>query len=446
MLGRRHVGAALAVLALWGCNAGPNNGPAKSPGGASAPASVPLAPPLVAAPSSATGTTAPGSTAPGTGLGAPPASSGPPSSKDWMTEDEEVAWMNSLGFQVSVADLRASYSTFVPKTVDPNTNVLWDTESDDLRNYYRLYKRTNHPGFLTQAQAWRDFQVNVYSRWQTGGNNVIEPEHVYMMGLVDWYVDHRDQQTLDAINRIIDFVKTVKVEPFAETRVTARCLLVLAYYVEKIGTRSAEATAKMQDLIRGLKAAKVDSGFTVMRFAVGTGWAVENMPASIDLTQRFPQNLAAKVVTSAKSFDLKGFEGAGVYQDCILMHALHVAARVLSDPSLAGVADRLAGAWIPHVAPPFWDTTNQYGLTVPYYVVTSAPERDMFHYPTKNTPLYVTQYAAFCPNPVTRTLLSKQALLRAYNELSSVKSSELGGHPRYWLWKTWEQGYFLSQK
>jgi hypothetical protein len=267
-----------------------------------------------------------------------------------------------------------------------------------------------------------------------------------MMGLVDWYLDHKDADTLAAIDRIIDFVKTISGDPFRETRVSGRCLLVLSYYMEKIGTRAAEVKPKIQEFVKGIQGAKVESGLTVFRFAVGTNWKVDNMPSGIDLTKRFPQNTAKKIVTSPTTFDVKGFDGAGVYQDCILMHALRVASRVQQDATLAQAADRIAAAWLPHVKPPFWDTTGQYALTVPYYLLTSAPESELFHYPMKNTPLYVVQYAAFCPDPATRKLLGQQALLRAYDELTAIKPSELGRAPRYWLWETWEQGYFLTQK
>jgi hypothetical protein len=216
--------------------------------------------------------------------------------------------------------------------------------------------------------------------------------------------------------------------------------------MEKIGTRAAEVNPKIQELLTGLKNAPVDSGFTVMTFYVGTGETVPNMPASIDLTTHFPQDFAATVVTSPTTYDLKGFQGAGLYQDQVLMHGLEIAARVLADPTLDQMEQRIANAWLPHVAVPFWDTTGQYALTVPYYLLTSAPERDLFHSPASSTPLYVTQYAAYCPDAPTKKLLEQQALLRAFNELDAIQPSELGGKPKYFLWQTWEQGYFLTQK
>src|SRR5258706_7126196 len=118
----------------------------------------------------------------------------------------------------------------------------------------------------------------------------------------------------------------------------------------------------------------------------------------------------------------------------MLRQAFNVVGRVLRDPTLDAAADRIAAGWLPHVAAPFWDLTGQYALTVPYYLLTSAPERDLFHFPGNNTPLYVTQYAAFCPDAARKKLLSRQALLRAYQELDAVKPSELGGKRRYWLW------------
>jgi hypothetical protein len=362
-----------------------------------------------------------------------------------MTEDEEIAWVNALGFSATLADLRASYTKFTPQPVDPATNVLWGTESDDLRNYYRLYKRTGYPGFLTQAQYWRDFYVNVYSNWQAGGTNVVEPEHVYLMGLIDWWLDHPDQQTLDAIHRIVDFIdQNIHGDPFYETRVTARSLQCLCAYKEKVGQRNVDG--KIHELLAGIAGAHVSAGFTTMRYLVGTGVPVDGLPAGQDLRTLFPGNTSAGIVTGANSYDLKGHDGVASFQDMFLVHALCIAARVQSDPALADRAVTIANAWAQHVGRPFWDTTGAFALAIPQDVLTDAPETAMFLYPRKSTPLYITQYAPYCTDAALRTTLLRQALLRQYDELAAIQPSELGGRPRYFPWQTWENGYYLLQK
>jgi hypothetical protein len=365
-----------------------------------------------------------------------------------MTEDEEVAWINSLGFNTTVPQLRASYAKFVLVPVNPATNVLWGTESDELRNYYRLAKRTGYAPFMQQAQSWHDFMVNTYSNWQAGGKNVVEPEHVYLMGLVDWYVDHEDQPTLDAINRIIDFVlQKVSANPFYETRVTARCLMGLCHYMEAIGTRAAEVDPKIQAFLDGLAGALNVKGLICFRFDVGTGFSVQGLPAGEDLRTLFPGNVTFGIVKGQNSYDVKGFYGAGLYQDCMLMHALNVAARVRSDPSLAAKAISIASAWLPFVGPPFYDKAGAYNPLVPYYVLAQAPETSMFMCPDGgSTPLYVAQYAAFCPEAATRRMLQQEALLRPYGNYSKIQPTELGGQPAFYPWDTWEEGYFLTQK
>jgi hypothetical protein len=366
-----------------------------------------------------------------------------------MTEDEEVAWMNSIGFKVTLSDLKNSYTKFKYVPVDPNTNVLWGTESDELRNYYRLAKRTGYQPFMDQAQSWHDFMVNTYSNWQAGGNNVIEPEHVYLMGLVDWYVDHQDQPTLDAINRIIDFIEQkISGNLFYETRVTARCLMGLTHYMEKIGTRSADVMPKIQEFLNGLNGAKVINGFITMYFYQGDGMSVTGLPSTMDLRTLFPANTTAGIVTGQNSYTIKHMYGVGLYQDMMLTHALNVAARVLNNPALADRSLTIAQAWLSYVGRPFFDSAGaSYNLIVPYYILPGAPETQMFVAPSgKSTPLYVTQYAAFCPDSALRKTLQQEALLRQYGEYNLIQPSELGGLPKYFLWQTWEEGYFLTQK
>jgi hypothetical protein len=366
-----------------------------------------------------------------------------------MTEDEEVTWINSLGFKVTVADLRASYKSFVPKALSSTVNVLWGTESDELRNLFRLYRRTGYAPFLAQAQSWRDFMVNVYSQWQNGGHNVVEPEHVYLMGLIDWYTVYKDQPTLDAINRILDFIEQkVTPAPFYETRVSARCIQCLSYYLEKIGTRRADVLPKLEAFVSGIETAHQVAGLVVMKFLVGTGEQPSFMPATDDLTKLFPGDTKAGIVTGPGTYQLKGFEGAGVYQDCMLIHALEVAGRVLAKPSLQALALQIANAWVPHVVPPFWDPNGiQYNLLVPYYMIQAAPETALFHAPdAASSPLYVTQFAANCPDARLRKLLGEESLLRQYGQYAKIAASELGGKPRYFPWQTFQEGYFLTQK
>ncbi len=42
--------------------------------------------------------------------------------------------------------------------------------------------------------------------------------------------------------------------------------------------------------------------------------------------------------------------------------------------------------------------------------------------------------------------MQQQSLLRQYGQYTKVLPSELGKQPRFWLWQTWEQGFFLTQK
>lgn len=370
-----------------------------------------------------------------------------PDSSSFMTEDQEVAWINSLGFKTTVQALRASYASFVVTPVSPNASVLWNTESDDLRNFYHLYKRTGYAPFLQQAQQFHDYYVNVYSNWQNGGNNVIEPEHIYLMGLIDWYVDNKDQSTLDAINRILDFIeKKVTSSPFYETRVSARAIQCLAHYLETINIRHDDVLTKLNDFVSGVLKAPVYNGFVSMNFYVGTGWSVDGLPAGSDLTKLFPGNVTAGIVTGANTFNIQHHNGATSYQDVILMHALRVAARVLKNQALTDKALAVANAWVPLVGVPFYDTTAKYNLLIPYTIVSDAPQLTMFQYPAgSSVPLYVTQYAAYCPIDSMRKTLQQEALLRQYGQYTKIATSELGGKPKYFPWQTWENGYFLLQ-
>jgi hypothetical protein len=367
-----------------------------------------------------------------------------------MTEDEEVAWINSLGFSCTVADLRASYAKFTVTTVDANQSVLWDTESDELRNYYRLYKRTGYAPFLQQARIYRDYMVNTYSHWELGGSNVVEQSHVYLMGLVDWYVDHKDAETLAAIDRLIDFVlQKVQSTTFTETRVTARCMMGLAYYLEKIGVRANEVVPKLSAFIATVRVAQLPSGFVPFRFYVGSV-TVNDLPTTSDLRLLFPKNTAKGIVTSQNGYLLKGFKGCGMYQDCILFHGLRIAARALNDPTLEAAALANQDAWLELVGHSFNDPTKSLTcLIAPYYILTDGDpaEMDMFRHKTGSSlPLYMTQFAPFCPDAAMRKKLEQQALLRQYGQYAPVAASELGGKPRYFPWQTWEKGYFLTQK
>jgi hypothetical protein len=359
-----------------------------------------------------------------------------------MTEDEEVAWINSLGFNVTVSDLRASYAQFQPTPIDPGTNVLWGTETDTLRNYFRLYQRTGYQGFLQQAKFWRDFFVNTYSVG-TGGRNNIEYSHIYMMGLVDWYVIHRDQATLDAINRIIDFIKTVQ-KDFIETRAIARPLQCLCYYNEKIGFRKAECDAMIDQFLAGIDAAIKIKGFVTMKFMGAVPQlAVTGVPRGVDLRQLFPAD--ASLFNGPNTYPIPRKQGCGLYQDCMLLHALRVTAVYRSDPSRADLATQIAAAYLPLIDVPDWGSASTMNLSCPYYLLPEAANLRAFISYEPNSPLYTTQYAAFCADPAKRRTLSQQALLRQYGMLSKIQPSEIGGKPALWPWETWQSGYFLLQ-
>ncbi len=360
-----------------------------------------------------------------------------------MTEDDEVAWINSLGFNVAVSDLRASYARFKVTPLDPSTSVLWGTESDMLRNYFRLYARTGYQGFLQQAQLWHDFFVNVYSAG-TGGRNNIEYSHIYMMGLVDWYVAYKDQPTLDAIDRIIDFMKTVR-KNFVETRAIARPLQCLCYYNEKIAIRKAECDTMIDEFLGGIDAAVRINGFVTMKFANAVPQlTVTGAPASIDLRKLFPAD--ASLFNGPDTYPIPGKQGCGLYQDCMLLHALRVAAVYRSDPARADLAAQISAAWQPLVDVPDWGSASTMNLGCPYYLLPEAANPRAFIAYESNSPLYITQYAPYCADPPKRVACSRQALLRQYGMLQKIQPSELGGKPTFWPWETWQAGYFLLQR
>jgi hypothetical protein len=360
-----------------------------------------------------------------------------------MTEQDEVAWINSLGFNVTLADLHASYSRFVPTPVPSNTEVQWDTESDMLRNYFRLYLRTGYTGFLQQAQAWHDFFVNTYS-YADGKSNEILYNHIYMMGLVDWYLYYQDAPTLAAINRIIDFIGTVN-KSFEETRAVARPLQCLCYYNEHIGIRKAECDAMIQQFLAGIVAAPQIGGFVTMRFANSlTPLTVTGVPATVDLRALFPTD--ASFFNGPDTYPIADKQGVGLYQDCMLLHALRVAAGYLNDPTWANLEARIEGAWKPLIAHPVWDTTGSTNISCPYYILPGAPDLRAWISYEPNTPLYLTQYGPFSTDPTRKLACEQLALLRSYGYLQKIQPSELGGLPRYWPWETWQAGYFLLQK
>lgn len=364
-----------------------------------------------------------------------------PSSKEWMTEAEEVAWINSLGFVTSLVELKASYSSFVVKQMDPTTSVLWSTESDELRNFYRLFKRTGYAPFEQQAKIYRDWMVQTYSHWELGGSNKIEPSHIYLMGLIDWYGDHQDQETKDAIERIVQFILTkFPHTSFVETRVHARAIQCLAYYLEKMGDR-ADVRLKLQTLVGHVLAVVPNNGFLASKYYVGEGWKVNGYTGN--LQTEFPGNTAKGIVTSSTTYNVKGFQCVSSYQDVIMMHALRVAGRVLNNANLVTLSESMAKTWATMLAPSFTLPAN---LAIPYVVIADAPEKKMFQYEGASTPLYNTQFAAYAPDASTRKKLQQQALSRQYGQLTLVASTEFGKKPRYFPWQTWESGYFLTQK
>jgi hypothetical protein len=359
-----------------------------------------------------------------------------------MTEDDEVAWINAHGFSVTKDDLHASYNTFTVSKVDPNMNVLWGTETDELRNYLALWRRTNYAPFLDQARAWRDWVVDPYSKWQSGGSNVVEKSHVYLKGIIDWATQFPDDaDARAAAGRLLDFVLTVDTT-FVETRVSARCIEGLAAWIQKMPDRHDEATAKLQAFLAGIDAAPHVNGFVCMKFAVGEHMGHDGLAPGQDLRTMFPGDMAAGLIDSATTYMLKGHLGVGAYQDCMLIEALRLAAAALGDTSRANLASQIASAWVPYVRQPLGQTDP----IIPYYIVPDAPESELYIFRMNGTPLYETQYAAVCPDPALRHRLETLVLLRQWGKLDPTSPSELGGKPRYWPWQTWEEGYFLLQR
>jgi hypothetical protein len=374
-----------------------------------------------------------------------------------MTESEEVNWYNSLGFNVTLSDLQASYAGFAPaQNKSTSTNVEWDTEADDLRDYYRLYKRTGNAGFLQQAQYEHDWQVNVYS--QIGNSSIpttatANMTHFYMMGLIDWYVDHKDQATLDAINRLLNFALANLPASFIETRGVARPLQCLVYYREQIGL--VDVSAGITKLLNDIKTAPVYNGFISWpKYYVNGPGKLDNQPAGSDLRVLFPKNASftnaagSLLITGATTYDFRGFPGAASFQDFMLMHALNLSGRVLNDSSLTNLSLRQANAWMQCTGYPWPDPTGaKSNYVISYSIVSNSPDLTMWTDSAgSSTPLYVGQYAAFCPVATMRRALQQQACLRAYGEYAKIVPSEFGGRPRYWLWQTWQQGYFNTQK
>jgi hypothetical protein len=297
--------------------------------------------------------------------------------------------------------------------------------------------------------------VNTYSNWQNGGTNVIEPEHVYLMGLIDWYLDFKDQATMDAINRILDFIMLkMSNTAFYEQRVSARAIQCLAYYLEKINQRL-DVKPKLQAFVDGVKAAPALQGFKNVYYYVGENLTLTGQPAGTDLRVLFPKNVGITndqgvlLVPTATTFTLKHFKCAASFQAIMLMHALGVAGRVLGDQTLKDLALAEAKAWQTVVGYPWFDkngTTNN--MVIAYNLNLNAPDLSMFMAPAgSSTPLYITQMAAFATDPVIRKQLGQQALLRQYGQSTKITSSEITGKkPAYFAWATWENGYFLTQK
>jgi hypothetical protein len=264
-----------------------------------------------------------------------------------------------------------------------------------------------------------------------------------MMGLVDWYVTYRDQPTLDAINRIIDFIKTVR-KSFVETRAIARPLQCLCYYNEKIGFRKAECDAMIQEFLAGIDAAIRIKGFVTMKFSSAVPQLkVTGVSASVDLRKLFPQD--ASLFNGPDSYPIPEKQGCGLYQDCMLLHALRVAAVYLSAPARADLAAQISAAWQPLVDVPVWGDASTMNLGCPYYLLPDAADLRAFIAYENNSPLYITQYGPFCADPQKRLACERQALLRQYAMLDKIQPSELGGKPKLWPWETWQAGYFLLQ-
>lgn len=378
-----------------------------------------------------------------------------PSSKEWMTEEEEILWYQSLGFSCTVKDLRESYNKFIPSPKKPTTNPMNETETDDLRNYFRLYVRTGYQGFLTQATMERDWQVQYYSRIGVKGTS-IDTSHVYLMGLTDWIIAHpEDGAAKDAANRILGFIKGQAPVSYIETRIIARMLLCLCYWKEKMGDTGVDPT--IARLINAIHTAPVYNGWlSFPKYYQGQNAVFDDQPLGNDLRVTFPKNALYKsvdgtpLVVDATHYNLRPFPGVASFQDCFLMHALQVAARVQKDSSLGMFAVAQAKAWEQVCGFPWNDSVGSHtNEVIGYNVVSSCPEPRMFQIrAAASTPLYVTQFSAFCVNPGIRFKLQRQAVLRGYGQYDKIDVAKeiTGQKPKYWLWQSYEQGFFLTQK
>src|SRR5262249_7721543 len=156
-------------------------------------------------------------------------------------------------------------------------------------------------------------------------------------------------------------------------------LQCLCYYMEKIGIRSTEVNPKIDSFLTGIAGATRVNGFLCMKYYVGTGLSVSGMPSGDDLRVLFPGNTAMGIVTGANSYNLQNFYAAASFQDCFMMHALRVAARVRNNPALADQALSIGQAWVPLTTTPFWDPNGQiYNPLIPEDAIGAAPERIMF--------------------------------------------------------------------
>ena len=272
------------------------------------------------------------------------------------------------------------------------------------------------------------------------------------MGIVDWVSDNpTDQAGIAAINRVLAYIKANVPTYYYETRVSARMLQCLCHFKEKLGWTNVDA--EINTLLAGIQAAPVYNGFiSFPKYCVGHGRDRRRPALGHEPRALFPKDAAftapsgTPLIASATTFNLEGFPGVASFQDVMLMHALLVAARVENDPSLAQLSLNQATAWLQVSGYPLWDPTGvSTNLLIGYNVVPDAPDLTLFKcYDGSSTPLYCTQYAAYCPNPAIMKQLQQQAVLRR-SQPTPDPGLRLGGKPRYYLWETWEQGYFLTQ-
>src|SRR5581483_3030544 len=141
----------------------------------------------------------------------------------------------------------------------------------------------------------------------------------------------------------------------------------------------------------------------------------------------FPSD--ASIFDGTNSYAIKGKQGCGLYQDCMLFHALRMASRTHGDTRWADLAAQIAAAWTPLIDHPVWDAAGATNLGAPYYLLPEAPDLRAFIAYEADSPLYITQFAPFVADPQKRADMERLALSRQYGNLQKILPSELQGKP-----------------